>query len=292
MKKILSLLMLLCITLGAQAQLLWKVSGGGLDRPSYLIGTHHLAPLSIIDSLPGFKPAMAAVEQVCGEMVTEDILSPENVQLMQRAAMLPAGTTLRSLFTEAQYDSVALHIKNLMGADLKMFDGVKPSLLSAQITAISALQTIEGYNPQQQLDGWIQSEAKAQGKIVGGLETMDIQLNVMFNAQTLERQAEILYNMLTDMERTAKQARDLTDAYMHQDLAKMEELVRDEDGADEHPEETEVLIYNRNENWMKLMPQIMAEHPTLFAVGAGHLVGERGIIALLRKAGYTVEAVE
>ena len=291
MKKILSLLMLLCIALGAQAQLLWKVSGNGLDRPSYLIGTHHLAPISIIDSIDGFKPAMAAVEQVYGEMKTDEMLRPANMQRVQQAAMLPAGITLRSLFTQPQYDSVALHIKNLMGVDLQMFDQIKPSFLSAQVTAISALQNIEGFNPQQQLDGWIQSEAKAAGKPAEGLETLDIQLNVMFNGQSLERQAEILYKMLTDMNHVATQARLLTEAYMHQDLAKMEQLMNEEDDKS-HPEEMKVLVYNRNANWMQIMPQIMAEHPTLFAVGAGHLVGDRGIITLLRQAGYTVEAVE
>lgn len=51
MKKTLVFMLLLCITLGAQAQLLWKVSGNGLDRPSYVIGTHHLAPLSVKDSI-------------------------------------------------------------------------------------------------------------------------------------------------------------------------------------------------------------------------------------------------
>ena len=51
MKKTLALVMLLYITLGAQAQLLWKVSGNGLDHPSYVMGTHHLAPLSIKDSI-------------------------------------------------------------------------------------------------------------------------------------------------------------------------------------------------------------------------------------------------
>ena len=64
MKKTLVLVMLLCITLGAQAQLLWKVSGNGLDRPSYVMGTHHLAPLSIKDSIAGMKQAMDETQQV------------------------------------------------------------------------------------------------------------------------------------------------------------------------------------------------------------------------------------
>ena len=61
---------------------------------------------------------------------------------------------------------------------------------------------------------------------------------------------------------------------------------------DSTPEEKETLIYARNDNWMKQMPEIMKQKSTLFAVGAGHLPGERGVLALLRKAGYTVEGVK
>ena len=58
------------------------------------------------------------------------------------------------------------------------------------------------------------------------------------------------------------------------------------------PEEKETLIYARNDNWMKQMPEIMKQKSTLFAVGAGHLPGERGLLAQLKKAGYTVEGVK
>lgn len=64
MKKTLAIVVLLCITLGAQAQLLWKVSGNGLDRPSYVFGTHHLAPLSIKDSIASLQQVIDRTEQV------------------------------------------------------------------------------------------------------------------------------------------------------------------------------------------------------------------------------------
>ena len=62
---------------------------------------------------------------------------------------------------------------------------------------------------------------------------------------------------------------------------------------DDTPEEKETPnIWPTNGNWMKQMPEIMKQKPTFFAVGAGHLPGERGLISLLRKAGYTVEGVK
>ena len=71
-----------------QAQLLWKISGNGLEQPSYLMGTHHLAPLSITDSIAGFKEAFTASQQVIGELVMSEVQTPEVMQIMQQAMMI------------------------------------------------------------------------------------------------------------------------------------------------------------------------------------------------------------
>ena len=64
MKRITLALAALIITIGANAQLLWKISGNGLTKPSYLFGTHHVAPLSVIDSVPGLMDALAAADEI------------------------------------------------------------------------------------------------------------------------------------------------------------------------------------------------------------------------------------
>lgn len=294
MKKILVLVVLLCITYGANAQLLWKVSGKDLAKPSYVFGTHHLAPLSITDSVPGFKQAMNETEQVYGEIVMEEMQSPINMQKMQQAIMLPGDTTLHTLFNSAQYDSVAVKIKQLMGVELQMFDKIKPAFLTAQISALIAMKTVEGFNPQQQLDGWIQSEAQKQGKAVAGLETMDFQMGVLFGTQTLQRQADQLLCTVMNLNKAEQQTRRMSAAYMKQDLKQLMEIVEEKQGnsCDALPEEEEALIYRRNTNWAEVMPAIMKEKATFFAVGSGHLAGERGILNLLSKQGYTIEAVK
>jgi len=53
----------------------------------------------------------------------------------------------------------------------------------------------------------------------------------------------------------------------------------------------DVLLKNRNQNWISRMTTIAKNKPTFFGVGAAHLGGKEGVIALLRKAGFTVEAV-
>ena len=93
------MLLLLMAAVTMQAQLLWKISGNGLQKPSYIIGTYHLAPVSFTDSITGLKAALDASEQVYGEIIMADMTSPENMQKMQAAMMLPDGQTLDKLFT-------------------------------------------------------------------------------------------------------------------------------------------------------------------------------------------------
>ena len=295
MKKISTLLMLLCIVVfSANAQLLWKVSGKDLSQPSYIFGTHHLAPISITDSIAGFKQAMNETQQVYGELLMEKMQTPENIQKMQQAVVMPGDTTLHTLFNESQYDSVAVVIKQLMGIDLKMLDKMKPAFISNQMALILAMKVLKGFNPQEQLDTWVQSEAKKSGKATAGLETMDFQMHVLFNSQSLQRQAEQLIHSVINMEQMEKQVLKITSAYMSQDLKKLETAFTEKMGnaSDPLPEEEETLIYGRNANWAKIMPAIMKEKPTLFAVGSGHLPGERGVLNLLKQQGYTIEPVK
>ena len=294
MKKTLALVMFLCIALGAQAQLLWKISGNGLNRPSYVMGTHHLAPLSIKDSISSLKQAMDETQQIYGEVIMEDMMKPEIIMKMQQAMMLPADTTLKSLYTPAEYDSIASVVKTYIGMDLSLFDKLKPASLTTQLAVAITAKSIKGFNPQEQLDTWFQTQAKEDGKKVGGLESMDKQINVLFNAQNLQRQARLLYCAATNIEHGILQTQRMTKAYMNQDLDTLLEIMEEKqnDSCDSTPEEEDILIFGRNADWVRQMPDIMKQAPTLFVVGAGHLPSERGLLKLLEKQGYTIEAMK
>lgn len=293
MKKTLVFMLLLCITLGAQAQLLWKVSGNGLDRPSYVIGTHHLAPLSVKDSIANLQQAIDQTEQVYGEIVMDDANNPEILMKMQQAMMLPADTTLKSFYTQAQYDTIAAVVKNYMGVDLALFDKLKPATITTQLSVALAMKSLKGFNPQEQLDTWFQTQARQAGKKVGSLETIDMQINVLYNSQTLMRQALLLYCTATHIEQGVDQSLRMNQAYMKQDLDELLAIIEEKmsDACDSTPEEISTLIYGRNANWARQFTSIMKQSPTLFVVGAGHLPGPQGLLKLLQKQGYTVEAM-
>lgn len=294
MKKILGILLFIGIALNANAQLLWKISGNGQEKPSYILGTHHLVPLSIKDSIAGLPQAIDGTAQVYGEVVMSEAMSPEFMQTMQQSMMIAGDTTLQALFTPEQYEVVGKVVKENMMADIAMLAKLKPAAITQQLTVILCMKHLGGFNPQEQLDTYFQQQAIQNGKKVGGLETLQSQINVLFNSQTLQRQANLLYCLVSDIDKAMDQTKRLNEAYKAQKLDDMLKLMEERDGnsCDPLPGEMEALLDNRNKAWIEKMPAIIKDAPTLFVVGAGHLPGNNGVLNLLRQAGYNVEPMK
>lgn len=299
-KLLMLLALLISFIMNANAQLLYKISGNGLTQPSYIIGTYHLAPVSFVDSIPGLKEAMDATEQVYGELDMTELTSPENMQKMQAGMMLPEGTTISSLLSAEEMDRLNVCLKDLMGMDMtnplvkQQLDGLTPMVLQTQLTLLIYLKKHAGFDPQALFDGYFQQVAQQQGKHVGGLESTEFQVKILYQGQSLERQKQLLMCMVDNCDDVELQAERLIKAFFSQDLVGVKAVMDEKrlNQCDYRPEEEDQLIYNRNANWAVLMPDIMAAKPTLFAVGAGHLPGEKGVLKLLQNAGFIIEGVK
>jgi len=139
------------------------------------------------------------------------------------------------------------------------------------------------------VDELFQKQARAGSKAVIGLETIDYQINVLFNSMTLERQAEVLLYEVRQKDQLMKDLSQLNEAYVTGNLEKMKEL--DVDDESMTPEERKTLVDNRNQNWLKQLPELLNKQSCFVAVGCLHLVGDNGLINQLRLQGYTVEPV-
>jgi uncharacterized protein YbaP (TraB family) len=294
MKKLFGILLLIFIALPSKSQLLWKISGKGLSHPSYIFGTHHLAKLSIIDSIKGLKPAFESAQQIIGEVDMKDMQAPATMQLMQKKMMIDNDTTLRMLFTPTDYEKVNKCVKeNLNGADLSLMQKVRPVFLSNNLEVILYLKQMGDFNIQEQLDSYFQKEGLAKGKKVIPLETIEQQFDILFNSASLRRQAELLVCMIDNIKKEAEQTLALNAFYKYQKLDAMYKLSLENEGnnCDPRPEEMENLIYRRNKTWVTKLPSLMKAAPSFIAVGALHLPGPHGVLILLKKAGYTVQPV-
>jgi uncharacterized protein YbaP (TraB family) len=139
------------------------------------------------------------------------------------------------------------------------------------------------------LDMHFQHKARMDAKTVLALETIEEQAELLFNKIPIERQAEMLMESINEFDSSQVMLRQLADCYVVADMDCLEKIGNEADGFS--PEEMEALLTTRNQNWMNQLPKIFREHRAFVAVGALHLPGERGVVSLLRKAGYQVRPI-
>ncbi|MDD7317281.1 MAG: TraB/GumN family protein [Prevotellaceae bacterium] len=299
-KLMFTLLLVTAAAVGANAQLLYRISGNGLSQDSYIVGTFHIAPVSFADSISGVYDALNNTEQVCGELDMTEMMNPEKLMNMQKAMMLGDGATLSTLLNEEQLAKLNSTLNKLMGADLtnpmvKMqLDNITPAALETQLSLLMALKHSPDFDMTNPFDGYFQKLAQQEGKPVKGLETLDFQTETLYKGTSMERQMERLMCLCDNYDYMYMLAERLAKAYYTQNLDSIKEVMDEKlnTSCDATDEENDRLIYNRNRNWLAQMPMIMKQKPTFFAVGAAHLVGEKGVIEGLRKAGYTVTGVK
>lgn len=294
MKSFIGAVIFICVAFSANAQLLWKVSGNGLNQPSFIIGTHHLAPFSIMDSIAGLQKALNETQQVYGELKMSEMQIPATMEKMQKAMMIANDTTLTSLLSPEDFEIANKFCKENLMLDLNMAPKLKPAFLLNNVVVMAYVKHIGKFNPQEQLDTFFQSQATQNGKKVDGLETAEFQFDLLFNGSSLQRQAQLLMCTLNNIDTEVESLKKLTNAYMKQDLNTMLQISEERKGnqCDSSASEEDAMIYNRNQSWAQKLPAIMKAAPTFVAVGALHLPGEKGLLNLLKKQGYTVEPVK
>ena len=271
--------------------LLWKISGNGLVKPSYILGTFHLAPKTKLDSIPGATKALEDCEQVVGEIVMSEMMA--HVQKIQQAGMMPPDTTYQMLYTEEEYEKVNDGIKEFMGIGLDQMGVLKPSMIQTTIVVFMYQQFFPNIQVEQVMDNYVQQYASAAGKTILGLENIDDQVYALFNSSSLKRQAEQLFCLFEHIEYNHDNTTELMDAYNRADFIAIQALIDDnENPCPSSQEEIDILLKNRNDNWVEKLPEIMSEKSSFIAVGAGHLVGNVGILTQLEKLGYLVDPVK
>lgn len=258
--------------------LLWKISGKGIKQPSYLYGTIHVMCLDqiVIDS--SIKTAFNKSQQLYLEIDLDD---PNMMAKAMKSMMMPDTFSLEKLVGKVDYDSMNTIFKNTAGMPLSIMGKAKPMLLMSAV-----FPAILKCNPDG-LEKRFQTMAKEKNIDLKGLETIEYQMRV-FDTIPFKVQAEMLKNLLYNLDSARLQFEELGKVYQSKDVNAMQQLTTKDP---EFGKYDAMMLQNRNQNWI---PVIIAEaktKPTFFAVGAAHLGGINGVIYLLRQQGYKVEPV-
>lgn len=264
--------------------LLWRVSGHNIKAPSYLFGTIHLICADDIELSDSLKSAVKSADQVYLELDLDNMFELLSVASKMK---MNGDTTLADLLTPDEYTKVKGFFAKQKGMiPFAMLERYKPMLAAS--TLMQSGMDCDNALAMEQL---VMQEAKAGGKGIKGLETMAFQMSIFDSIPyTLQAKQLLQYVSNHGKEKDSKDYDDLIKAYRSQQLSKLEEITKKEDAG--MTRFTEILLYNRNVAWTEKLQNLMRDKSLVVAVGAGHLPGERGVINLLRKAGYKVEPVK
>ncbi|MBN8578708.1 MAG: TraB/GumN family protein [Cytophagales bacterium] len=283
------LFLLLGNTLFAQSEkaLLWKITGKGLREPSYLFGTYHLLTHKFLTTTPEIKEPFKQAKGVVVEMVIDS----SRLQQLGMMALMP-DQKISSLISVEEFNLVSAELEKLMGVSLTQLDQFKPVSIMVMMTLVYAQQRnaeILAKYPGLPMDYFYAATGKMYKKEVTPLETQEEQIDLLYNSFSIEEQARQLVKYVAQKELAAQTQADLLALYLDKDLRGMyaltESLPTDLGNSD-------ALLKDRNTKWMEVLPKLMKKQSQFIAVGALHLPGPDGLIALLRKQGFTVTPVK
>jgi uncharacterized protein len=257
----------------------WKISGKELKKPSYLFGTIHLiceGDFFISDQL------IRKLQRADALVLEVDMDDPSLTLTMLSKMHNEDGEKITDFLTKEEYQSTRELLIERTGRDIETMKSMRPFILMSLIyPSLLECET-------KAVESELLVLAKTQNIEILGLESVDDQLSI-FDQIPLEDQYRSFYEYVGDLERGRKEFRGLIEAYKKGEIELLVKMVSD---SPEYKDYQDILLHDRNRNWIQPMEEFMRQGSIFFAVGAGHLGGEKGLVHLLRKKGYTVEKME
>jgi uncharacterized protein YbaP (TraB family) len=262
----------------------WAIHGD--HNTVYLAGSVHLLKAADSALPPAFDHAYKGSKALVMELAIDKIDPTETASWMMENGMLAEGTTLRATIGEDRYRRVSKEAERL-GVPMEAADMLQPWALGLQLIEMQYMQL--GFDPQQGVEQQLQVKAQADGKPISGLETMAEQLGVL-QGMSMPDQARFLDMIVTDMRDVESETQSVVTAWRSGDSAKMAALLSDEYKT--FPNLYRLLVSDRNKRWVPQIEKLLHGNQDYFVVvGALHLVGDGGLLELMRHDGYKPETL-
>lgn len=265
--------------------LLWEISGKGLAQSSYLYGTIHMIEKKDFVLTPATQAAFDTTARVVFEINLEEMNNLAMLFSLSQKIFMNGDSTLQNLLSPEDYELVRAHFKE-QGIPIAFVERIKPMFLAAMGSGdLMSASRQPGQVVSYEME--FMDMARRQGKQIDGLETIDFQLS-LFDSIPYRAQAQMLLQSIQAGDTADDNFQQLIERYKAQDLYGLQQLLASDESVSSFEE---LLVARRNRNWIPIMERLMTKQSNFFAVGAGHLGGEQGVITLLRRQGYTVRAV-
>ena len=269
--------------LAATRSFLWKASKG--QGVVYLVGSVHMLTADFYPLAPALDAAFKDSDLLVEEADLSEMLSPTTQFSLLQRGMLPSGQTLDKVVSPATLALVNAHVGVFgPGAAVAAVKQFKPWFLAMTLEAMEWQKA--GFDPQLGLDKHFFDRAQSEGKAVQGLETTEFQIS-LFDSMSAEQQERFLAETLKDLDKETASVGQLAGAWKSGDVAGVERFVLKDLQSD--PLVYQRLLVGRNRAWLpKLEALFSRPRPAMVVVGAAHLVGPDGLVAMLKAKGYTL----
>jgi len=263
----------------------WAVRGA--HNTVYLAGSIHMLPADDAALPPGFARSYADSARLVMELDLGKFDPMEGMTWMMDHGALPAGTNLRAVLGEQRYGRVSAAALGL-GLPMAALDSLAPWVVGIEITDLAYEH--EGYDPEQGVEEQLVRRAEKDGKPTAGLETLPEELSSLTELSSAD-QIRMLDQTVDDLKDIKSEMREVTNAWRHGDATRLAALLSTEYNA--FPSLYKPLVSDRNKRWLPQVEELLKEQGNvLVVVGALHLVGQGGLLELLRKKGYTTTQLE
>jgi uncharacterized protein YbaP (TraB family) len=255
-------------------------SGSGV---LYLAGSVHALRADVYPLNPAFERAFQAsatlVEEI--DLTQADLLTLGPVMLSK--GMYQDGRTFETVVSKETLALVTKRLKPPLGPEL--IRSMKPWMVMLMLSAMQVQEA--GLDTSLGLDKYFFDKATSARKPIVGLETAESQID-RFDRMPEPLQEQLLRSTLDDLDTQGKELADIVSSWQRGDAASLERTLLD--GFRKYPAAYTSLIVERNNNWMPQLDQCLTRpSPCLVVVGAAHLIGPDGLLALLQRKGYRLE---
>lgn len=262
-----------------KSSLLWKVSGNGLQSPSYIFGTIHIIEEKDYFFPNKYEKALKSCKKLVMEIDLADIMGQLNLMVK---VQMDSGKTLQDMYSEEDYAFILKTAKDSFDTDIRLFQSMKPLFIQQNLL----IKNIVGKNTKS-YEMELLGKAQKLGLSTAGLETAEEQITIIDNI-SLEEQAQMLLESMKNINEDRVNLLKMIQYYKDQNVDSLYTIAMSKEDMKEHEEN---LLGNRNRKWIPMIEKMVKEEPSFIAVGAAHLGGPEGVLELLRKQGYTVTPV-
>ena len=261
---------------------LWKVTGKG--GVVYLVGSVHLLPKDFYPLNPLLETAYKDSDLLVEEVDLAEMMAPEMQLSLLTRGQLPSSDSLDKILSPSTMELLKKRLDTL-GALSQPLMRLRPWLLALMIDSLEWQK--QGFDPNFGLDKHFYDQAKEDNKAVKGLETVNDQISI-FESMSAQQQDQLLAETLKDIETEQANLNKMIAAWRIGDAAAVEKIVLTD--IQKESDLYQRLLVNRNKNWMPRIEELFARKGhALVVVGAAHLVGPDGLLAMLKAKGYTIE---